>query len=401
MMNKLKNFFVEEVEEEQEKRKERHSPVTPLKSPIERNEIESLEHSNLEVERNFKHSPHFNPSELEEVTRSVLIEEEVESDFLDENTKEYEIIKDNNEKEIKETKEAFKFPFEVEDQLEVKEEPVVQTKKEHKPVKDHSVDLKVSVSKDMRKFTPSPVISPVYGIVNGGRDEYLDSHRKKEVKLEEKPKHKKNSVSIDSVREKAFGKRPAMKEADPISTDTGELHLDLGEIDEMPIRKTRDQYEEEGILEDIVPVDQEEQVEDDLPFDTEEHVESHPNHDLFSMEEVQEVVLDGDTAELNLQGLDESSINNDDSFFGHLFTDEELSEEEEVFKVSDLTLEEAEESYGDFGMEYDVNQEQKEKRFSESNPLENHLENAGSAKELKEQMSLFYKMVNDEIEKGE
>jgi hypothetical protein len=78
-----------------------------------------------------------------------------------------------------------------------------------------------------------------------------------------------------------------------------------------------------------------------------------------------------------------------------------LAADEEVFKVADLTLEEAEESFSDFGMEYDVDQEIKEKRFTESNPLDNHLENAGSAKELKEQMSLFYKMVNDEIKKGE
>jgi hypothetical protein len=393
MMNKIKNFFVEEVEDDQPKLST-HKKVTPLKSPIEKNEIESLEHSSQEVKQHFVQESYFNPNELEEITRSVLVEEEVESDILDEDTKEYEIVKEEAPVE------RFKFPMEMETKIEVESKPV--EKEEIKEVVKHMVsapiekddvqmDLKVSSKKDMRKFRPSPVISPVYGIINGGRDEYLDSHREKEKKVEVRPTKKKKNVSIDEVRQKAFGQRPGVSALDPIEEDTGKLQLDLGKESEVQVVLSRtDRYEEEGILEDIVPMDEETvQIdESDLPFDTDDSL--------------REVVLEGDTGEINLEGLDQYESNPDgDSFLNHLFSEDELAADEEVFKVADLTLEEAEESFSDFGMEYDVDQEIKEKRFTESNPLDNHLENAGSAKELKEQMSLFYKMVNDEIKKGE
>ena len=168
-MDKLKNMFTEEVEEDD---------VAPVKREMK------VEITSPRVER-------------------------VESQLEDEPKK------DVSENEPSKREEKFVFPVYFDDKdfddLEKPSQPVVPKE----PVKKAVVSPKREIKKDnaysggrgqvqpeeRKKFRPSPIISPVYGVLdkNYSKDDIMTKDRSRNLY------HSKKEVTVDDVRQKAFG----------------------------------------------------------------------------------------------------------------------------------------------------------------------------------------------------
>lgn len=119
--------------------------------------------------------------------------------FEDISTKD-EIISDNNVKSRTTREPEFKFPeFNDDDFMSrVKEEKKVEIKvrKEEKPLLYQGSKRR----EETKKFKPSPIISPIYGLL----DE--DGNMKKtDSKSSDTPSKKKEDITIEDIRKKAYG----------------------------------------------------------------------------------------------------------------------------------------------------------------------------------------------------
>lgn len=127
-----------------------------------------------------------------------------------------------NDRELFKAENTFNFPDFDEEEFEINYEtekkvvpPKVEKRKEPKPVKKENTyfESKVKVSREthsrreknkpqeepVKKFIPSPIISPVYGV--------LDKNYKKDdvIVKESSVLPKKTKIDVDMVRKKAFG----------------------------------------------------------------------------------------------------------------------------------------------------------------------------------------------------
>lgn len=192
LLDKLKNVFFEEeyVEVEEPVKKEKVTVARKIETP-----------------------------EVKRVREEVVIkekEEEVPVSVSD-NTKEFE----------KEEQHDYRFPMDFDDKDFIQDRPVVEKEEEvpipepvqvkevvevykekkvyEEPIEYHTTNYQGlyegSERKDKRaNFTPSPIISPIYGILdkNYKKEEIVT---KKEIRLSVTPKN----VDLDYVREKAYG----------------------------------------------------------------------------------------------------------------------------------------------------------------------------------------------------
>ena len=179
LLEKLKNLFtdeeeievVEEIEEPVPKKEKRLSLPTFMREKIEKEEVED---NKIELSRHTIHE----------------INEEVPKE------------------KPKEDSPQFKFPF-VFDETDFVEEPIVK-KEEPKVFKENIKEQtnlynasKKEKEKEVKKFRPTPIISPVYGILD-------KNYKKDEVKS--KPEHSKKltrssskKTDFETVRMKAYG----------------------------------------------------------------------------------------------------------------------------------------------------------------------------------------------------
>ena len=174
-MNKVKNFFYEDVEEDVEE--------TRVEEPKKK----------------------FNPFKKEP-----KVEEKV-SEEVRKNVKQ-EANNDLSERELFKSERTFNFPMDLGDEIFDKEEPEVVTKQttmvKNEPVKEsYTRSIYRNISKEepkveeKKKFRPSPVISPVYGILDKNYKKE-DVVSKREIRLST-PSNKK--LDLDTIREKAYG----------------------------------------------------------------------------------------------------------------------------------------------------------------------------------------------------
>lgn len=165
----------------------------------------------------------------------------------------------------------------------------------------HERDIKeISINRDRRdnpnkKFRPSPVISPVYGV--------LDKNYKKEdiiVRSEEK-----KAIDVDSVRKKAFG----TLEDDIEKT----LNTPVKDFYKEETVKPKVEKELDDLLssatEEVIPVQMNDTKEDDFSFNIEEPVESfenvsHPVHDELE-------ILDRPKKKSAQEKLEDETLEND------------------------------------------------------------------------------------------
>ncbi len=158
-MNKIKNLFTEEIEEEEQVNPIKKEIQVSIPSPIEENKIET------------------------------------------EVTKEDEII----ENTAIQKEEKFVFPvffddkdFDTLEPPKAKEEPKVRRETYG------GATIDVSPKKEEHVFKPTPIISPVYGILDKNYKKEDITTKKKGVSLDDyysKPK----SLTVDDIRNKAFG----------------------------------------------------------------------------------------------------------------------------------------------------------------------------------------------------
>ena len=174
LMNKVKNFFYEDVEEEVEETKQESKKK-------------------------------FNPFKKEQKVEETVINEKPVDVKQEANN-------DLSERELFKSERTFNFPmdlgeeiFDNEEKVEKKEE--IYTRRE--PVKEetytrsiyHNISREEPKKEDSKKkFRPSPVISPVYGILdkNYTVDDVVDVDKTKEFSLDKK------IVDYDSVRNRAY-----------------------------------------------------------------------------------------------------------------------------------------------------------------------------------------------------
>lgn len=159
IFDKVKNLFTEEIEEEQPiKREVRHVEVPAPKPSIEKKEPQ--------IEREVKIEP-------------------------------------QPVKEEKPTTREEKFVFFSDDDFKDLEKPKAPTikkeiKKEEKPLAYKGAVPKTN-PEPKKEFKPSPIISPVYGVLN-------KNYQKEEIKRKTSPRvYRSSNITIDDVRNKAYG----------------------------------------------------------------------------------------------------------------------------------------------------------------------------------------------------
>lgn len=207
LLDKLKNVFFEEeyVEVEEPEKKEPKEKVTVAKK-IETPEINRREEHiikeepntvNLEEtkeieepakEKDFRFPMNFDDKDFE-VEKTIELEEPVRDKTI--------LEREEKEEPVKEEKEPIEYKYEeVNYQETVYKEPTIETREI-----THQGLYEGGKEKEKPGFTPSPIISPIYGILNKNykKEEIVT---KKEVRLSQISTKK---ADLDLVREKAYG----------------------------------------------------------------------------------------------------------------------------------------------------------------------------------------------------
>ena len=180
LFNKLKNVLFEEEEIE--------IPVEEEKPKVKPKKVE-VEKKPLERKRNVYESEIKDDTPI--VSDSELFKAEKTFDFPIFDDQEFESMKVFTQKEGPEEPKGRGINLIDYDRPKIKKE-----KKEQTPeIKGRAYDAKTTAEIATRKFQPSPVISPVYGV--------LDKNYKKEDIVVVKEEKKK--IDVDDVRKKAFG----------------------------------------------------------------------------------------------------------------------------------------------------------------------------------------------------
>lgn len=164
------------------------------------------------------------------------VEEEVEVPIKRETTKKKNVnIEKKEEKEISErelfkAERTFNFPMDMEDDEELDFTPIRRSIKEEKienkvneePAIPYSENTKIQTSyrpymqdkkekKEEKKFKPTPIISPIYGVIEG---EIKKEDEKDPMLSETREFSITKRVDFDAVREKAYGKKNVLEEED-------------------------------------------------------------------------------------------------------------------------------------------------------------------------------------------
>ncbi len=179
LFNKLKNALLEVEEIE-----------IPIKEPLENNTKQVIKDDSVDKK-----------TEIEKKKKETLLEENERDLFKAENTFKFPEFDED------EFKTSYKPPIEMEEKKERTLTPkesldrvkpiTFEMDKKPKLSRKETLRKEIEEPKNIKKvFTPSPVISPVYGV--------LDKNYKKEdiITVKEEPKKK---IDVDTIRKKAFG----------------------------------------------------------------------------------------------------------------------------------------------------------------------------------------------------
>ena len=256
-MNKVKNFFYEDVEEEidEVKREEPKKKFNPFKKESSKEEIEINEEPVVDVKQ--------------------------------------EANNDLSERELFRAERTFNFPMDLGDEIFDKEETKVEEEKEEitprrEPVKQetytrsiyHNISREEPKKEEKKKFKPSPVISPVYGILdkNYTVDDVVDADKTKEFSFDKK------IVDFDSVRNRAYGKDLDEELEKTMNSDIF-YNLDQEETnEELPVEEpsviiTYDEIEEEPVTEAKEVEFKEPEVKEETPVEEPKVPEEEPEED--------------------------------------------------------------------------------------------------------------------------
>lgn len=215
LMNKFKNMFTEEIEDE------------PIKKEVIQVEIPA-------------------PAKVEKEERKEIIRKEITNDEMD-----LPIRREEPKEEIIPEKKEDKFTFPVffdDKDFDTLEKPKKEPKIEKK-VEPYSGGIEVPKEKP-KVFKPTPVISPIFGVLdkNYTKEDITDRNEKKTV-----VRHEDHVMTIDDIRKKAYGTleddlesslvRDDFYEA-PTTSDEKDFFDDFGLLDDMSPEKEIDFIEE-------------------------------------------------------------------------------------------------------------------------------------------------------------
>jgi len=151
----------------------------------------------------------------------------------DVDTREEVEVKETNNEPITESEEyqfteTFKFPVMVEEDLlddfEVeKPSKPIEPSREYRPIKREAKSEPLT----KKPFKPSPIISPVYGIVDNNNDNLTIEQTKTSILYQAEENEK---VTFDTIRQKAYGTLEL--EIENVINDGTDIFFDLEEIDE-------------------------------------------------------------------------------------------------------------------------------------------------------------------------
>lgn len=205
LLDKIKNLFTDEEEilEEDEIEEVEEKRFRTEKIKIEKPKIEKIVKEE-KVELTQEHQlPTFMREKLEREKRTNPVEEVNVMEVSDFNLT-------REKREVKEEKEVsnFKFPIVFDDKdfetpTVAPVAPVIEKTKEEVKKSSTLYSGNKTIKKEVKKFKPTPIISPVYGILD-------KNYKKEEVKSkQDSPNHmtraSSKKVDFESVRMKAFG----------------------------------------------------------------------------------------------------------------------------------------------------------------------------------------------------
>jgi hypothetical protein len=292
VLGKIKNFFVEEVEEDEEDEEEEREQEqeqlarkveVPKKSFRERFKLrEKLEEDEEEDEEEETEKK----IELEEQEPNVYIPKNTNFTFEEEEIKpvpEKNVTMEEEEEELPSRSSRIPLVFEDEDlfkeedeynedipvneevEMEEEEEETPPVKEKFKPpllyqgkkdsnyidsLKKETYNApRKEVDSSDRKFRPSPIISPIYGILD-------KNYKKEEIRTRNDKTHSnKEERTIDSVRQKVYGetkreeKKPEVVEEKPVKSEKKvNLNRDVPTVSDVTIAAADEYYNELGLV---------------------------------------------------------------------------------------------------------------------------------------------------------
>lgn len=273
---------------------------------------------------------------LDKVKGILFDEEEIEiPEIKSEPKKEVkkEVVEENPIKEIKIPKDDFKdteyrsestftFPIDFEDdEVIVKEEikPKIEEKKIKKPEKRDYSDF-LSRKEEKKHFKPTPIISPVYGVLD-------QNYKKEDVVVKKDILRRPNELSLEEVRKRAFGSLEDDIDANLTVTkelkieDKVEVKKEVNQPVEKPVDKTKtigELIEEDSMSLDIPKIDSIEETQNeynkDVPNDI---VPTNSIEDLLGRHEESDIV---NNKEANNDVLEDNKLNDIDDDEADLFS---------------------------------------------------------------------------------
>ena len=247
-MNKVKNFFYEDIEEEVEEQE-------PKKK--------------------------FNPFKKESKVEEQIVKEEPIDVKQEANN-------DLSERELFKAERTFNFPMDLGDEIfDNEEETKVDIPTRREPVREETYTRSIyhNISREepkkdepKKKFRPSPVISPVYGILdkNYTVDDVVDVDKTKEFSLD------KRMIEYDAVRSRAYiDKNEEIEKSinndifynldeedapnDELQAEEPSVIITYDEIAEAPIEEAKEVEFKETEVKEEIPVEEPEEDEDIAP----------------------------------------------------------------------------------------------------------------------------------------
>lgn len=265
LLNKVKNFFYEEVEvdeaEEARKEEEKRRLKEQKREEKRRASLEKIE--KMKAERALKEEKK-RLEQTVEVERPVVQKEE-----------------DLTERELFKSERTFNFPMDLGDDIfdaeETKEEavpekPKVEERRTTTYVRPTTVSrydnisrqpAKEEVKEEPHKFRPSPVISPVYGILD--KNYTVDDVKEKNLDSTKEFSIEKKIVDFDSVRNRAY--KDLDEEIEKTLTESKDIFYNLDS--EPEVKDVISEYEEEphdAEENDVVITYEDEEPEETKPF---------------------------------------------------------------------------------------------------------------------------------------
>ena len=275
LLNKVKNFFYEEVEEDEDE--------------ILRKEEEKRRAKELKREEKRR-------AELEKLARETARREEkrIEAEQKElerEQEKVVETKKDDlSERELFKSERTFNFPMDMGDDIfddaevtsEYKEEKTVYTKPSPAPSRYANisktksyVEPKKVEEEDNHRFKPSPVISPVYGILD--KNYTVEDVKEKNLGKTKEFSLEKKIVDFDSVRNRAY--KELDEEIEKTLTGKKDIFYNIEEEkEETPVDDFKEDAYDAEENDVVITYDNEEEYEE--PTDS-------TVNDLYDQEEVE------------------------------------------------------------------------------------------------------------------